>query len=410
MHEIQSMEGAAPIGAGILLPGITATAGATVAMATGFGSLVLPSVFAAPLTSEFSWTLGEISLGYAIAAFGMAAGGIFWGRLADIVDLRILLASGSFFLATPLWALSQMTTLWQFHAIHAVLGFLGFGCLFPAVVCGVGAWFPGRRGLVMGIVTAGGAIGQGIMPFAADMLLATFDWRTTYLMLAAVVALAQIVVVSGVRRPIVPAGPGKTGGPTRLSLWKRPRLLALSAAAFFCCACMGVPLIHLAGFVTAICGTPSTGATAMLAAMIAGAAGRIAFGLGADRVGNLRSYLIASAQQTLCLALLPAMQSEASILMVSAMFGFGFAGNMTCLLLCIRDEVPEGNLGAAIGIVMFIAWLGMGVGGYAGGLLVDLAGTYLPGFWLAVAFGVVNLAILALLEQRSDCAAPRYAG
>lgn len=386
------------------LRGIAATFGATVAMATGFGSLVLPSVMAGPLAAEFGWSLAEISSGYAISAFGMAAGGVFWGRLTDRADLRFLLAAGSLFVVLPLWTLSQVTALWQFNVAHAVLGFLGFGCLYPAVVCGAGAWFPRRRGLVMGVVTAGGAAGQGLMPYAADLLIAAQDWRQGYATLALCVAVAQVAVVAGVRQPRTSRAqtPGAAPAVSRLGFRRRPRLIVLSAAAFCCCACMGVPLIHLAGHVSAICGSPSAGATAMLAAMAAGAVGRIAFGAGADRIGNLRAYLVASALQTLCIALFPLVQSEAPTLVLAVLFGFGFAGNMTCLLLCIRDEVPDGLFGSAMGVVMFIAWLGMGFGGYVGGAVVDLSGTYSVSFWFAGAFGLGNLALLVALTRPSS--------
>lgn len=75
---------------------------------------------------------------------------------------------------------------------------------------------------------------------------------------------------------------------------------------------------------------------------------------------------------------------------------------MTCLLLCIRDEAPEGHYGSAMGIVMFIAWLGMGFGGYAGGALVDLSGDYSVGFWFAVAFGLVNIGLLSTLARSAQ--------
>ena len=381
------------------LRGVAATIGATLAMATGFGSLVLPSVMAGPLMADFGWSLSEISLGYAIGAFGMAVGGIFWGRLTDRMDLRVLLVLGSLFTVVSLWSLSHVDTLWQFQTAHAVLGFLGFGCLYPAAVCGAAAWFPKRRGLVMGMVTAGGAVGQGLIPYAADSLLVSQTWRETYLLLSIAVTVAQIPVVAGIRRPASDSV-GTPAGGSRLRVGAHPRLVALSVAAFCCCACMGVPLIHLAGHVSSICGNASAGATAMLTAMSAGAVGRIAFGLFADRIGNLKAYMAASAQQTLCLAILPTVQSEASILVLSAVFGFGFAGNMTCLLLCIRDEVAESHFGSAMGFVMFIAWLGMGFGGFGGGFLVDLTGAYLPGFWLAVAFGLGNLLVLAVLVRQ----------
>lgn len=84
----------------------------------------------------------------------------------------------------------------------------------------------------------------------------------------------------------------------RLRLGSHPQFAVPAIAIFCCCACMGVPLIHLAGYVSAICGASSAGAAAMLAAMSACAVGRIASGLLADRIGNPRTYAMASVQQT----------------------------------------------------------------------------------------------------------------
>ena len=67
---------------------------ATLAMAMGFGGLGLVSVFMTPMEADLGWTRSNTSLGYAIAATGMAVGGLFWGRVADRVDVRLLLVTG----------------------------------------------------------------------------------------------------------------------------------------------------------------------------------------------------------------------------------------------------------------------------------------------------------------------------
>jgi predicted MFS family arabinose efflux permease len=160
---------------------------------------------------------------------------------------------------------------------------------------------------------------------------------------------------------------------------------------------MGVPLVHLASFVGMVCGSPALGATSLLVAMLSGAVGRVCFGLAADRLGYLPSYALASAVQTGCVAAYPLFGDGTSLLALSAAFGFGFAGNMTCLVLCVRDLVPASRFGGALGLVMLVAWAGMGVGGYAGGLLFDLTLSYTLSFTLAALAGLLNLATIAVL-------------
>jgi MFS family permease len=136
--------------------------------------------------------------------------------------------------------------------------------------------------------------------------------------------------------------------------------------------------------------------------MSAGAVGRVCCGAIADRIGPLKTYAIASSIQTVCVLASPALQGGLSFMALSAVFGFGFAGNMTCLSLCVREAVAPNRFGGAIGLVMMVAWVGMASGGYLGGLLFDLSLSYTLSFLLAELAGVLNLvAIGALASARN---------
>jgi MFS family permease len=101
----------------------------------------------------------------------------------------------------------------------------------------------------------------------------------------------------------------------------------------------------------------------------------------------------------------PAIGDSLSFMMLSGLFGFGFAGNMTCLSLCVRQVVPASRFGGAIGTVMMVAWAGMASGGYLGGALFDLSRSYTPSFFLAGMSGVLNLAVIAAFAATKNSAA-----
>jgi MFS family permease len=67
----------------------------TVAMAMGFGGLGLITVFMGPTEADLGWSRSDTSLGYALSTAGMAVGGLFWGRLSDRMDVRLLFALGA---------------------------------------------------------------------------------------------------------------------------------------------------------------------------------------------------------------------------------------------------------------------------------------------------------------------------
>jgi len=382
---------------------VLAVVGATVGMGLGFGSLTLTSVFMQPLEQAFGWSRGDVSFGYGVATVGMAVGGLIWGRLSDRLDIRILLAIGGTGMVLSLLAMAAAQSLWHFYAASLVLGGFGFAVLYAPLVSTPGEWFVRRRGLALGIVTAGGAAGQGVLPYLASILIRDLGWRAAYLVLAIAVLIALALTLPGVRRPDR-AGAAEDGAPVaagRQRTGERTGIAILSLAAFLCCTCMGVPLVHLASFVGAICGSPELGATSLLVAMLSGAVGRVCFGMVADRIGNLPTYALASAIQTGCVLVYPLLGDSVSLLILSAVFGFGFAGNMTCLVLSVRETVAANRFGGALGTVMLVAWAGMGTGGYVGGVLFDAFASYALSFALAGAAGGLNLlAILALAQLR----------
>jgi MFS family permease len=317
-------------------------AGATVAMALGFGSLALTSVFIRPLEAEFGWSRAEISLAYAVASLGMALGGLVWGAISDRVGIRVLLGIGGVGMSLSLFAMAAMHSLWQLCLAQLVLSGFGFAVLYAPLLRATGEWFDRSRGLAVGVVTAGGALGQGVLPFGANMLIDRVGWRFAFIGIAVVTLVSLALALPPIRLPgdAKGASDATEHAATRFTGSARLRLLGLAVAAFLCCACMGVPLVHIASFVGAICGSPAIGAMSLLVAMLFGAVGRVCFGLIADRVGYLQSYALASVIQTACVFAYPWIDGSLSLLALSAVFGFGFAGNMTCLVLCVREAVP----------------------------------------------------------------------
>lgn len=368
---------------------------ATTAMAMGFGGLGLITVFMGPMEADLGWSRSDTSLGYALSTTGMAIGGMVWGRLSDRVDVRSLLALGGTSMVAALVAMSMLQSLPVYYMAHVVYGGFGFSVLYAPLLSTSGEWFPERRGLVTGLVTAGGALGQGVLPFFASFLINVFGWRGAFvgiagtLLAALALALPVLKWPQGTRAPASSSAAPRERGKTETNT-----VAILALAAFLCCMCMGVPVVHMASFIGAVCSSPGVGVTSLLIAMIAGTVGRVCCGLVADRIGPLKTYAIASSIQTACVMAFPLLSDRLSFMALSAVFGFGFAGNMTCLSLCVREAVPANRFGGAIGVVMMVAWAGMAAGGYVGGVLFDLSRSYTLSFMLAGMAGILNLAVL----------------
>jgi len=382
--------------------GVLVVLASTVAMAMGFGGLGLITVFMGPMEADLGWSRSDTSLGYALSTAGMAIGGLFWGRLSDRMDVRLLLALGAGGMVASLLAMSILQSLAAFYIAHVIYGGFGFSVLYSPLLSTSGEWFPERRGLVMGLVTAGGALGQGLLPFFASHLINAFGWRWALVAIGCTLLMALGLTLPRLRWPQGTRAPVATSAEAPAMARAEGTTVAfLALAAFLCCMCMGVPVVHMANHIGAVCGSPAVGITSLVIAMTAGAVGRVCCGLIADRIGPLKAYAIASSIQTACVMAFPGVGDSMSFMVLSAIFGFGFAGNMTCLSICVREAVPANRFGGAIGVVMMVAWAGMAFGGYVGGVLFDLSLSYTLSFLLAGMAGVLNLAVIGAFATRS---------
>jgi MFS family permease len=369
----------------------------TAMVAMGFGAVVNIAVFLLPLGAEFGWTRAELSLAYSIAGIGTGVGGIVMGHYADRLPIRRVVLFGALAPGVAFLLLSQLTSTTELYVYHALMGVLGMGAIMAPMNSLAGQWLARNPGLAIGVVSAGGAFGQGVMPFFARHLVLVQGWRSAYLTLGIAYLLIMVPIALLLRD--APRAPAGTASPAARPPGASPAwLLAwLSVAVLFCCACMATPIVHVAslGADRGLGGQESAGLLAVM--MVFGMLGRLAFGRLADRVGNLNAYIVASAGQTGLALLFPMMQTRAELFALSAVFGLVFSGAMTAFILCAREYAPPGRTGLGIGVVMFFAWSGMALGGWQGGVFYDLCGDYVASFANASLGGVANLMVLALL-------------
>jgi MFS family permease len=382
-----------------------------------FGAIGTVAVFLEPLAAEFGWPRADVSAAYSVATIATGLGGIAMGHFADRMPVRRVALFGALVPGLAFFFLSGLQTTSQLYALHALMGLVGIGAIMAPLNSLSSQWLARNPGLAIGIVSAGGAAGQGLVPYFARHLILTEGWRQAYVVLGVVfigLMVPLALVLRDAPRPQIVRRPSAGGA-------SATRLLALlSLAAALCCICMATPLVHVVTLGSDR-GLPGRDAAGLLAVMmVSGMAGRIAFGRLTERVGSLNTYITASAGQTLLAFMFPYAGSATQLFALSALFGFVFSGAMTSFLLCAREYAPAGKTGLSIGVVMFFAWVGMAVGAWQGGLFYDLCGNYFPSFANASLGGVANLLVLALLvlytrekgvrpDRAHAPAAPRFA-
>jgi MFS family permease len=372
----------------------------TVCLALGFGAGATVSVFMKPFEQEFGWLRADTSMAYAMHTIGAALGGLMWGSLSDRIGVKRIAFIGAIGMSGGIAALGWITGLPSLYAIYFLIGFAGFACLFTPTLALAGLWISTRKGLAIGIATAGGAIGQGIVPYVLQHLIAGFDWRTAALYLGAGYFVLLFPLMFFLRPAPSVGGAASQNVQDDSNLWNVPHAISiawLSLAGLFCCICMAVPLVHLVPLGLDVGCSPSTAAGLLLSLMISGVFGRVFFGWLADRIGGLATYFLSSLAQTSVVFWFTQTRDIAMLFKLSILFGFGFAGVMTCLLICAREAAPLRLSGTAMSIVTTAGWIGMGLGGYQAGLFYDLTASYLLPYANAAIGGIVNLLIVAAL-------------
>jgi MFS family permease len=378
---------------------------ATTCLALAFGANIIISVFMKPLEDEFGWLRADTSMAYAMNSIGAGAGGILWGGLSDVISPKRIGLFGVFALSLGLVALRWQSELWSLYLVSFLIGALGFACLFTPMVALTGHWFNQRKGFAIGVVTAGGALGQGAVPYVAGLTITAVGWRNAALSLGLAYFVILLPLVLLLRPPPATALAASKAEYPDENLWgisHRISILWLAFASVFCCICMAVPLVHLVPLGLTVGCSSQTAAGLLLTAMVGGVFGRVFFGWLADRIGGLGAYTLSCMAQAAVVFWFTQTSSIAGLFELSVLFGFGFAGVMTCLLICAREAAPMRLSGFAMAIVSTTAWLGMGIGSYQAGFFYDLNKNYVLSYGNAAIAGVINvLLVLALASYRS---------
>ncbi|MEC9345780.1 MAG: MFS transporter [Pseudomonadota bacterium] len=388
--------------------------GVAFAMQTlAFGGIGAVGVFLKPLVAEFGWSRGDTAAGYSMVALSAAAFGIFWGWLADRKGGRNIAVFGVAMMGISYFALSYTGSLWYYYLLHFAFGALGNSAVGTPLFATVGYWFTRNQGLAIGLMAAGGAFGQAVVPFAARLLISAYDWQTAYMWIGIAFLAIGLPLAMLLRDPPSRAilAPGAVRAAPAVAEVPPPvapsvSIPFISAGSYFCCICMSVPIVHTVALVSDRGFDPEQAAGVLAALMIAGIAGRILGGKLADMIGPVPGWMVASFGQTALVFAFPFVDSLLLTYLLAIVFGVFYSADMSSILVTTRMLIPAKMAASAMGVVVFFGWLGMGTGAWLGGYIFDVTGSYTQSYAVAAAGGIVNLVILALFRMRLNRSTP----
>jgi MFS family permease len=368
------------------------------------GMFSLP-VLLQPIARDTGWSVAGISSAMTIGFLAMAFASMAWGTLSDRIGPLPVVLTGSIVIAASLALASRATSLIEFQLLFGLLVGAATAAIFAPMMATVTGWFDTHRSLAVSLVSAGMGMAPMTMSPMVAWLVSSHDWRTTMLILSAVVASIMIPVSLFVRRPpALAAGAAVSGeaGPqaemSRAEAIRSPQFLILLATNFFCCATHSGPIIHTVSYAIS-CGIPLIAAVSIYSVEgFAGLFGRIGFGLLGDRFGAKRVLVIGLLVQAFGALAYVFVRELAAFYAVAAVFGFIYAGVMPLYSVLVRENFPLRMLGTVIGGTAMAGSLGMATGPIAGGLIYDTFASYA---WLYIgAWGMGIGAFLMIMTFR----------
>jgi MFS family permease len=396
------------------------------ALLASAGFRAVPGVLIDPLRAEFGWSVSTISTAVAVnlALYGLTAP--FAAALMERFGMRRVAVAALLVVAAGSGLTLVMTSAWQLVLLWGVLVGLGTGSISFALVATVtGRWFVARRGLVSGVLTAGGATGQLVfLPMVATVA-GSAGWRTASAGVTAA-ALAVVPLVAWLLRDrprdvgAVPYGgtaaddvdPARTGAARlalrglRTAVRTGPFWLLVGGMAICGATTMGLIQPH---FIPAAHehGLPVTTAAGLLALVgFFDIVGTVASGWLTDRFDPRYLLLAYYVLRGASLALLPVLLGPAvhvSMVAFIVFYGLDWVATIPPTMALCR-EIFGAAAPVVFGWVFAAHQVGAAVMALAAGVVRDVSGSYDAAWYAGGVLGLVAGG-LSLLVRR-----PRPAG
>lgn len=371
-----------------------------------------------PWEREFGWDRAAVSL---TASLGFVVYGVaqaLSGRWADRGGPRLILAGSMALLGVGAAAVGSIVSLWQAYLTFGVLIMIGVGgASSPTSAVAVARWFTRRRGLALGIVSAGSAAGQFVLLPVMAALIGGVGWRGAFFGLgAAILAVALPVIVLLMRDE--PVQPGAVGATSGWAAAEAPATLAeilghasfwWLALSYFVCGVTTAGLIdtHFIPYaqdhhISAVTAATAFGVLSLVNMVFTTLSGAVA-----DRLGYTRLLGWIYAGRALTLVFLVFARDPVSLFVFAVAFGivdFSTVAPTTALATILFGRRSAGTV---YGLVSLSHQLGSAAGSYAGGAIHDATGGYTAFFVAsAVACGAAAFMAWAIRETPVPRPAP----
>jgi MFS family permease len=285
--------------------------------------------------------------------------------------------------------MSQVNAIWQIYLFFGILVSVGEGGIFVPLMSTVARWFVKGRGLASGIAVSGVAFGIIILPLLANLLISTYSWRYSYIVLG-FTALFSIGVVAQFMRH-APNQRSKTdpeqvvakgflnlqaqGLSLREALCTRQFVTACVIFLFFGFG-VHTTMVHIVAHATDIGFSATTAAMILSVIGFVSAGGKIAMGGLGDRMGNRSTVILICILSAMAFLWLRFSNELWMLYLFSVVFGISYGGFSTLQSPLVADLFGLKSHGVIFGTIAFSGSAGSALGSLVAGRIFDISGSY----------------------------------
>lgn len=298
------------------------------------------TVFVNPIAKAFGVSPTQVVLGFSLLNIGTGVLGIFAGRLLGRFSIRNVMVGGLVLLAAGFFALSMVSSIWQFYLAYSLVVAFGSAIVAPMGAAAVVTnWFAANRGRALTMATLGTSFGQLLIPPFAAQMIESGGWDGAYrafalMMLVVAVPIAFIVVDHPSKRGLLAHGAAAAAPEPAAHARLLTNAEILRRADFWVIlfSYLLTVIVYLSLVATIVPYARTFGVTAVQAAQLAATmgmaaiAGKIGFATFTDRMGLRNTFWIAIGLNLTALILLSFVQGYPVLFVASACIGASAGG------------------------------------------------------------------------------------
>lgn len=371
------------------------------------GILYAWSVFNKALVTESGWSAAEASAPYATATITFSICLLVAGILQDRMGPRMILILGTVLTGLGMIASGFVDSPLMLNITFGVItgagiGF-GYACLSPSAM----KWFhASKKGMVNGIIAAGFGLAAIYLAPVTSALIDNMGIQTSFMVLGVGILAIAVPLAATINNPpadYTPAEPKvkegqapkavkKSDDLTWKAMLKTPQFYSLWIMYAFA-ASVGLMII---GNITTIASVQANLPNAVyLASILAvfNSGGRVAAGMLADKIGGVRTLLLAFVLQGVNMVLFATFDSEFTLIIGTAIAAVGYGTLLAVFPTLTAEFYGLKNYGTNYG-VLYTAW---GIGGAIGAGVVGFSMTNGDGYTLAYTISSAMMAVCIVL-------------